>query len=337
MIGVAGIAAAAIAILAGSLGGTPAVLGVLGLLCFSVLAAVRPVYALCIGLALAPIDFFSIDIGQAVAVNPAESIFLLTAVIWVAQRLANGEPVMTATPLTLPLVVSVIAIAPGIALAETPIIVVKIMVMWTVFIFLFQLVVTEVGMTSVNQILAAICIAGAILGVIAIATSGPQEVSEFGRQASGRATATFVSPNRLGEYLALAIPCQVALLVRGSLPIRVIAGLSLALALAGLLLTLSRAAYLAVFGAAVLLLLWRPFRRLVAVFVAVVGLLMLIGANPVKGVVDTDVIIERVTSIRSMRQAPIHERLRSDGPPRSWRIIRCSASESSLTSRWTTG
>jgi O-antigen ligase len=268
-----------------------------GLLAVVTLAVLRPMTALYMALALAPLEAIYLNIG--ILITPGEGLLTLTAGAWLLKRTAAKQPIIVRSSLTAPFALGLALIPTGFLVAETPFNVLKFFALWTVFFVLVQMVLAEGDRQTVRRVMMAVAFSGAAFGVIAILTNGgQQEVAEFGRQATGRARAGFGSPNRLGEYLALAVPCQVALLLRGPPALRLPMLASVALSSVGLALTLSRGAFIGFAGAVLLLLAWGSFRRAFAVVAPVVLIAALLGVHPPGSVIRLDVVWERVTSIK---------------------------------------
>lgn len=297
----------AVAVPAGALAAAASVLGttihplvpllLVGVLAVVTLAVLRPITALYMALALAPLEAIYLDVG--ILVTPGQALLTLTAGAWLLKRTAAKEPIIVRSSLTAPFALGVALIPTGFLISETPFSVLKFLGLWTVLFVLIQMVLAEGDGQTVRRVMLAVAFAGAAFGIIAILTNGgQQEVAEFGRQASGRARAGFGSPNRLGEYLALAIPCQVALLLRGPSALRLPMLAFVALSSVGLALTLSRGAYIGFAGAVLLLLAWGSFRRAFAVVAPVVVIASVLGVHPPGSVIRLDVVWERVTSIK---------------------------------------
>ncbi len=261
------------------------------------LAIARPFAVLWLAIALLPLQALSAPVGSFGGINPGEGLYLLTGVGWVLRRLISGKSIFTHSSLLPPVLIFIVTIPIGFVFAVDAVSVMKVLVMWTAFLFIFQMIVTEGDSRTVRDVLLAVAVAGAAFGVIAIANDGGQQLTQSGQAAIGRATASFGSPNRLGEVLALAIPCQVALLLRGPVSIRPALLGGLVAAAVGLSLTLSRAAFLGLAAALLLMLLWRPFRS--GAFLAVLGVaaLLFVGLDPVGTLFREDVVIERISTL----------------------------------------
>lgn len=119
-------------------------------------------------------------------------------------------------------------------------------------------------LSDVRLLLGALTLAGAVVGVTALA-GGAQFESAYGATSvSGRLEGAFDSPNQLGSFCALLTPIAAAFVfaVRGTLP-RLLATAGLLLVVSALMLSLSRGAWLGIAVAAVYMLFkLREARRL---------------------------------------------------------------------------
>jgi len=269
-----------------------------GAVVVAALALVRPLWALAAGIGLLPLELASLKLG-AVGLSASEATFALTAVMWVVGRLARGEVPASTSPLGKPLTAMVAAIVPGLAIAQSSFPVAKVLVMWVVFLVIYEIVVTEARDDSVRGLLLVLAVAGAVVGAIAAVTSGgvEQAATGFGDEVSGRAFGSFGSPNTLATFEALALPGALALGLGGRAAVRPVALGAFALTLAGLALSLSRGGLLAVAGALALMLVWGPFRLVVAAATVVVAILAFAGANPLGEVQQVDTVTQRLSSV----------------------------------------
>jgi putative inorganic carbon (HCO3(-)) transporter len=121
------------------------------------------------------------------------------------------------------------------------------------------------GLADVRLVLGAMTLAGAVVGLTALAGGADFEAAYGGASVSGRLEGAFDSPNQLGSFCAVLTPIAAAFVfaVRG-LTARVLATGGLLLLVSALMLSLSRGAWLGVAVAAVYMLLTlREARHLV--------------------------------------------------------------------------
>jgi O-antigen ligase len=215
------------------------------------------------------------------------------------------------TPLNRPGILLVISVVPGLFFAPDVFAVVRTLVMWTLFVLVFQLVVEDGRRETVRRLLLTLALAAAVVAATAVVRSGgqPAELSALGDVAVGRATGSFTDPNILGTFLALALPGALALGLGGPPAWRPLGVAAFCVTFAGLALSLSRGGLVAAAAAMLVLLAWRPFRRLAAAAALVVALLLATGANPLSGVQQVDTVVERVVSIGYAGQSQTDQRL----------------------------
>ena len=273
-------------------------LALAGLAAALVLAVWRPIYVVYAAAALVPFELFSFQLGAA-GVTPSEGMFALAGVGWAAQQLARGETALVSSEVGKPLALLVLAVVPGLALVPDTFLVLKVFIIWTTFLLVFQMIVTEGDEKTVRNFLFILAVAAAVIGAVAAVRTGGQqpELRGLGETATGRATGSFGHPNTLATFEALALPAALALGLHGRGLIRPIALASFALIFGGLMLSLSRGGLLAVAGALGMMLLWPPFRRTVAVALVIFIAFIAIGGARLGDVQQVQVISNRITSI----------------------------------------
>ncbi|CAN5518697.1 hypothetical protein BH20ACT19_BH20ACT19_08400 [soil metagenome] len=258
----------------------------------------RPMIALYAALALAPLELVSYQLGGA-GVSPAEAVLAASGGGWAASRLAQGEMPFAPSPLGWPLGLMVLALVPGIATVTEPFTVIKVIVLWSAFFFVYQMLVLEGTPETVRNLLFVLAGSAGVVGAIAVISSGGAvpELRGVGEAASGRARGSFGHPNTLATFEALAMPGALALGLKGPALMRPIALAAFGMIFAGLVLSLSRGGLLAVAGALLMMLAWAPFRRTVLVAGAVIAIVALAGANPLGETQEAQVLGQRLGSI----------------------------------------
>ncbi|HEU6446282.1 MAG TPA: O-antigen ligase family protein [Gaiellaceae bacterium] len=119
-------------------------------------------------------------------------------------------------------------------------------------------------LSDVRLLLGAMTLAGAVVGITALAGGAEFESTYGGSNVSGRLEGAFDSPNQLGSFCALLTPIAAAFVfaVRGTIS-RLLAAGALLLIVAALMLSLSRGAWLGVAVAGLYMLFkLREARRL---------------------------------------------------------------------------
>ena len=273
---------------------------VTGGVALAALAVTRPLVTLYVAVLLIPLNQVSVGFGQVHGITPAEAVLVLTAAGWVVGTVARGQLPVTSTPLTKPFLLLLVAVVPGLAVAVDSFIVVKTLIMWSAFFAVFQLVAADGRTVTVRRLLLVLTVSGAAVGamtVIKASSSLPQELQDFGESATNRGVGAFTQPNQLAGFEAMVFPAAVALLVAGrGARARTLALASSALIVAGLALSLSRGGLVAMAGALILMLGWRPFRR--AVVVAALGVTGLAVVSPsLQGLPHTDVVVTRASIV----------------------------------------
>lgn len=262
-------------------------------------ALVRPTLTLYAAVALVPLELVALPIGD-VGITPSETMFALTGVAWAGRRIVSGQLPFSPSPLGKPFALMLLAIVPGIALAPETFPVVKILLMWTSFVLVYQMLVTEGGVDTVRRLLVVLGVAGGVVGLIAAIKSGAGSQTELigvGEDALGRAVGSFEHPNILATFVALALPGSLALGLAGPRTLRPLTIGAFALAFGGLVFSLSRGGLLAVMGALVVMLAWRPYRRLVVVGLALALIVAVSSANPLGGVQQISQVEQRIESV----------------------------------------
>jgi len=262
------------------------------------LSVTRPMLTLYVAVALAPLELVSFQLGAA-GISPAEAMLAASGLGWATSRIVNGDAPWAATPLGWPLALLVLALVPGIAVVAEPFSVIKVLILWTSFFFVYQMVAVEGTRETVRHLLFVLALSAAVVGAIAVVGAGgaAPDLQGVGDTATGRAEGSFGHPNTLATFEALALPGALALGLAGPALLRPAALVSFALIFAGLVLSLSRGGLLAVAGALLVMLAWSPFRRTVLVGGLVVLALALAGASPLGDTQQAQVLSQRLSSV----------------------------------------
>lgn len=289
-------------------------LAVIGILAAIGVTLARPLVGLYLAIALAPLELFSITLGGSgsggaegggFGLSPPEAMLLVTGGAWALRRVVNGQLPFVPSPLNKPLVVLLLAVLPGVAIAEEPLIVAKVLVIWTCLVLVYQLIVAEADAKVARSLLLVLGASAAVVGLIAtIRTGGGADISLLGQgqTAEGRAEGSFGHPNTLATFEALALPGALALALASRGAVRLVALAAFALGFAGLALSLSRGGLLAVGGALAVMAIWAPFRRVVLVAVLVILPFAISGSNPLGEVRVVDTVSQRISSVEYSAQ-----------------------------------
>jgi hypothetical protein len=274
-------------------------LAAVGAVAAATLAAAMPLRLLYLAILLIPFKLYTIDLGNA-GLSLPEGLFVLSGVAWAARRLIGGHLPFTPSPLGKPYTLVLLAILPGLVIVAHPVPVLKMLVMWTAFVLVFQMIVTDATPETVRTILLTLAVSAAAVGLKAALDPGtdqPQRLLGVGEVADGRPGGSFDDPNILATFEALGLPAAVAFALGRNLVLRVVGSASFALIVAGLALSLSRGGFLAAAGALLVMLAWRPFRYAALAALAVV-LVLQVGSGSLSGEVQqTSVVQGRIESV----------------------------------------
>jgi putative inorganic carbon (HCO3(-)) transporter len=278
---------------------------VVAALAVAALALANPLAAVLVAITLIPLEIVSLAVGGDAGISPAEGVFALAGFGWVARRLIAGLPPYVDSPLTKPLALLLVIAVAGLGASENSGETLRIILMWTAAFFVVQLVVDEAKPSTVGWILLLVAVTGGVVAVITAATSGgqEQEIVGMGAEATGRAKGSFGNPNLLAVFLATALAAAGAVMVGGRPQFRPVAAAAFIATLAGLALTLSRGGLLAGAAAVAVMLLWRPFRRMALVAVAVgAAALLIAGADVLGSSQSVDLVTKRIESVQYATQ-----------------------------------
>jgi O-antigen ligase len=257
-------------------------------------AFAQPVPAVCVAVLAIPLDAMVVQGGTYAGITPGQALLLLTAFAWTLRWVTRRPLVLVRSQVAVGLALLVIATGIGLFLAPEPGNVFKQFVNWGAFLVIFQLIVTEATPRSARTILFAFVLCAGATALLAMAIPGAS-----GIVGDDRLSGSFGTPNGLGIFLALAIPLQLAFALRGPVALRPVALGAFGASAVALSLTQSRGAFLGLAVALLVLALWRPFRRAAGVALLVLVTLALAGSNPLSSVIDSDRVVERVTSTRN--------------------------------------
>ena len=226
-----------------------------------VVAAVvwQPMTGVYLGVLAIPLELFEFRVGGSFGLSASELVFLLTAVVAAFHFAARARTIPT-SPVFAWFVGLLLVGVLGLFFAEDTFVIARILFMWTAFLIVAALVASGTA-SEVERVLQTVAFTGGIVGVVALATTGDQQLIGGGVIASNRAEATFAHPNVLAFYLQLSIPLALVTGMRARGLGRVVLLAAGALAVAGLMLSLSRSGIVGAAIALAILLAWAPFRR----------------------------------------------------------------------------
>jgi O-antigen ligase len=255
-----------------------------------VFAFLRPMPALYFAILLIPFESFAKGAGS-LTFTPDKLMIDVVAVAWVVRRVVKGEVSWRKTPLTAPLALFVFSIVPGLLIAVNLGFVAKQLATAIILFVCFILFTTEAKEKDITRMAVVISVVGAIVGAIAI-LSPPVGTTVQTAGPLGQV-------NTLGQFLAIALPVQLALGIghRGRMRIGMLT--AAAITLAGLTYSGSRGSFIGLAAMLLLFLAWRPFRYIAAVGAILLVALALVNFGPLSGTSQITTLKERVLRLGS--------------------------------------
>ena len=249
------------------------------------LAFARPMTGLGLALALTPIE--RVTVGAAgFEFTASDALAVSAAAGWLMSSSANWRSLPMPGPAWGPLVLLLCSFIPSTILAQDPHSALKQFSGWITFFVLFWMVASQADRRDVRVLMTAIAVAGGLAGLLTALAPATDVL--------GRPSGPFGQPNELGQFVALTIPIQVYLAVRAAGRLRLLSLVCLGLSVYGLAASLSRASWLGLAAAALVLLAWRPFRVGFAVLAVAAALVALTDFNPAPKVFDTSRVVDRI-------------------------------------------
>ncbi|MDX6643512.1 MAG: hypothetical protein QOD76_1474 [Solirubrobacteraceae bacterium] len=282
--------------------GVPVGLGVLAAIAY------RPIMGVCLGLLTIPVSDFSVTVANT-HFSIAEGIFIVTAVAAVARLIATGEGIRRPHPAHIAFLFFIGWAALGMVFAEDTFTVEKILVFWLVFAVISMLVASAPP-RHVEYVLLCIALSGGIVGVIAIASGGPQELQSGGQIAQGRAQGSFAHPNVFAFYLILSLAPSIALAGRGPQWRRLLMLACAGAILAGLLLTLARGGIIGGAVSLLVLLAWAPFRRVAFTLLIVLAIFAAFNFNSLQNAQEVKIVSQRLSTLSNQQGVRENPRVR---------------------------
>ena len=272
--GVAGVAllAAAWTMLAYA-AGPPVALAVLVSAGVVVAVMWQPMVGVYLGLLTIPLELLSFRVGGSFGLSPSELLFLLTAAATAFHVAARSRTITPSPAFGWFLALLLVGLL-GLTFAEDTFVILRIVLMWSAFLTVAALVSSGTP-EELERVLRTVGLTGGIVGLIALATTGDQQLMAGGVIASNRAEATFAHPNVLAFCLQMSIPVALVTGMRARGLMKVVLLAAAAIAVAGLALTLSRGGIVGAGISLAVLLAWAPFRRYAGAILLVLSLFAL--------------------------------------------------------------
>jgi O-antigen ligase len=218
----------------------------------------RPMHGVYAAILLVPAEALNLSFGSF-GLTPTKATLLLVGAIVLIRFLMVGH-LRKPHPAYIAFLIGQMITILGLLVATNEFTVIKLWVTWSAFLAVSMLVASA-NARQVEIILLCLGAGGAILAVESIAHGTHTTLSNEGAAATGRAVGSFTHPAQLAFWLVLAISPALILAIRGRVGLRPVMLGAAALAIAGLLLTLTRGAIVGFAGSLFVLLFWAPFRR----------------------------------------------------------------------------
>jgi O-antigen ligase len=234
----------------------------------------QPMVGVYLGLLTIPLELLSFRVGGSFGLSPSELLFLLTAAATAFHVGARSRTITPSPAFGFFLALLLVGLL-GLTFAEDTFVILRIVLMWSAFLTVAALVSSGTP-EELERVLRTVGLTGGIVGLIALATTGDQQLIAGGVIASNRAEATFAHPNVLAFCLQMAIPIALVTGMRARGLMKVVLLAAAAIAVAGLMLTLSRGGIVGAGISLAILLAWAPFRRYAGAILLVLSLFALV-------------------------------------------------------------
>lgn len=287
------------AVAAYEVGPLPALAG-LAASCVVIVVLIKPIAGIYAALLAVPLEVAQTHFGSAFSLTPTKALMLLTAVA-VGARLLVSPTRFGFHHAHVAFAGMLAVIALGISVALDPLTTGKILVVWLA-VWLASVWVSRASRDEVTMVMLCIAISGAALGILALLGTGPQSLQQGGAVATNRATGSFTSPNQLGAYMVLALPLTIVLAAEKRGLLRAVLLVAIGLDIAGLTLTLARAAIIGAIVAGLVLLAWPSYRRVVLAGLAVVLVLAVVNPKVVQNK-EVQTVATRLETVQSFSSA----------------------------------
>ena len=284
-----------------------------------VVTLVRPAWGLAGAMAAVAGESFGITVG---GVSPAEAGLAFVGASWLARVVIRPETVAMPRVRDAPVIVLLGVIAIGLATALDPYPIARVLVLWTLFYFVY-LQVQSFTPGEMKLVVIAFALGAAVLGGIGALDylrSGDQTLFAGGELTGARASSAFADPNYYAALLVLALLPALGLVLADARRHAFLA-VACGITFAGIALSLSRGGLVAAIGGGLLLLASRRARWIALVLAALFTVLALAGANPIVESEQFNVVEKRLGTLTS---SGVEERSRR---PEIWALARDVAAE----------
>ena len=264
---------------------------------FVAVAFVRPAWGLGGALLLVPLETANLPLPTG-AVSPSEGALALVGLVWLVRLALRPETVVHPRVRDLPLLVVLVIVVAGVAIAVDPAPVLRVAALWTIFGFAYY---QAQSLTSVEMraVLTAFGVGVGIvgtLGAMRFVQAGETALVAGGTLTNERAAASVADPNYFAALLVIGLLPALALLI-GDAKRNAWLLVPVAAAAAGVFLSLSRGATLALAVGVLVLLAWRRARRVALALIALIVVLTFAGANPIVESDYVSTVEERLSTV----------------------------------------
>jgi O-antigen ligase len=262
-----------------------------------------------------PLELYHFDLPGAGSLTPTLAILVVLALGWIARVIARPDEVVRPTLRDWAIIGLLVVMFAGISISPVPAVSARVVVLWTLF-YLVYLQVQSFTPEQMRLVLVAFAIGAGILGVIGTVdyfTSGNDVVYSGGLATGARAIGAFGDANYYASLLALAIVPAVALCLRNARRYGWLI-IPAAVAISGIVFSLSRGGVLGLGAGLILLLLWGRARWVALGLAVVVAVLAVAGIGPKIGSDAGVAVTERLSTINASTLSSTNPR------PRIWGV-----------------
>jgi O-antigen ligase len=264
-------------------------------------------YGIYAGILAIPLEALDLRFGANAGLTPAEGLLLFAGAVSAVRLLVS--PARAPHPVHIWFAAFIGVASLGMFYADDTFIVARIVLFWGAFLAVSMLVASATEQ-ELRRVLACIAITGGVVGLVALSTSSEQQLVAGGTIATNRAQASFAHPNVLAFALLLAIPPALALGLgaRRLAPRLLYLALSV-LAIAGLMLTLSRGGLVGGVISLLVLLAWPRFRAYAFVVLAVVLVFAAFNIESIQDSSELNVVGQRLGTLAANKGLSQNPRL----------------------------
>jgi O-antigen ligase len=254
----------------------------------------RPIVGVYAAILCVPAEALNLSFGSF-GLTPTKAILLLVGGASIVRFLAVGH-LHRPHPAFVAFLVGQALTILGLLVARETFVVLKIWVTWSAFLAVAMLV-AHAQPRQVKTILHCLAFAGAVLALESLAHGTNQSLLSGGAAATDRAQGSFTHPAQLAFWLVLAISPTLVLAMVGRPSLRPLLLGAAALAIAGLLLTLTRGAIIGFAGSLTAMLFWAPFRRFALALLLLGGLYAALNFTTLSHSKELSVVGTRLSTI----------------------------------------